>query len=100
MRILLPRKYLFPIDTRRRYRRLIDVETTSCVYWVVIIISSSETGNSSSSCSRSGGASSSGSDSTSGCGSSGKILTWTGKYKLGAIAGSRVGKYNLRYQYL
>ena len=28
------------------------------------------------------------------CGSS-KILTWTGKYKLGAIVGARVGKYNL-----
>ena len=26
---------------------------------------------------------------------SSEILTWTGKYKLGAIAGARVGKYNL-----
>ena len=31
---------------------------------------------------------------SSSCGSS-KILTWTGKYKLEAIAGARVGKYNL-----
>ena len=31
----------------------------------------------------------------SGCGSSSKILFWTGKYKLGVIAGVRVGKYNL-----
>ena len=31
----------------------------------------------------------------SSCGSS-KILTWTGKYKSRAIAGARVGKYNLR----
>ena len=28
------------------------------------------------------------------CGSS-TVLTWTGKYKSGAIAGARVGKYNL-----
>ena len=31
---------LFPVDTRRRfnvYRRRIDVETTSCVYWVSTI---------------------------------------------------------------
>ena len=33
-------------------------------------------------------------DSTSSCGSS-KILTWTGKYKSGAIAGATVGEYNL-----
>ena len=31
---------------------------------------------------------------SSSCGSS-KILTWTGEYKSGAIAGVRVGKYNL-----
>ena len=31
----------------------------------------------------------------SGCGSSSKISTWTNKRKLGAIAGVRVGKYNL-----
>ena len=31
---------------------------------------------------------------SSSCGSS-KILTWTGKYKSGVIAGARVGKYNL-----
>ena len=31
---------------------------------------------------------------SSSCGSS-KILTWTGKYKSGAIAGARVGKYTL-----
>ena len=30
----------------------------------------------------------------SSCGSS-KILNWTGKYKSGAIAGARIGKYNL-----
>ena len=34
-------------------------------------------------------------NSTSSSCSSSKILTWTGKYKLGAIAGARVGKYNL-----
>ena len=59
----------------------------------LVIISSS--GNSSS-CSRSGFGSAS--DSTSTCGSSSsssKILPWTGKYKLGAIAGVRVGKYSL-----
>ena len=56
---------------------------------VIIIISSC--GNSGS-CSSSGGVSSSGNDSTSNCGSSSKILSWTGKYKLGAIAGVRVGK--------
>ena len=39
-----------------------------------------------------GGGSGSVSDSTSGCGSTSKILTWIGKYKLGAIAGARVGK--------
>ena len=33
-------------------------------------------------------------DSTSSCVSS-KILTWTGKYKSGAIAGATVGEYNL-----
>ena len=32
---------------------------------------------------------------SSSCGSS-KILTWIGKYKSGAIAGARVGKYILR----
>ena len=54
------------------------------------VISSSSSGSSnSSSFSRSGGGSSSGSDSTSGCGSSSsKILTCTGEYKLGGIAGS------------
>ena len=31
---------------------------------------------------------------SSSCGNS-KILMWTGKYKSGAIAGARVGKYNL-----
>ena len=45
-------------------------------------------GNSSSS-SSSGGGSGSGSDSTSSCGSSSKIFAWTGKYKLGAIAGGQ-----------
>ena len=60
----------------------------------LVIIFSSSSGNSSS-CRRSGGGSSSGSDSTSSCVSSSKILPWTGKYKLGAIAGVRVGKYNL-----
>ena len=58
----------------------------------LVIISSS--GNSSS-CSRSGDGSGSGIESTSTCGStSSKILSWTGKYKLGVIAGFRVGKYN------
>ena len=53
------------------------------------VISSSSGSSNSSSFSRSGGGSSSGSDSTSGCGSSSsKILTCTGEYKLGGIAGS------------
>ena len=60
----------------------------------LVIIFSSRSGNSSS-CRRSGGGSSSGSDSTSSCVSSNKILPWTGKYKLEAIAGVGVGKYNL-----
>ena len=54
---------------------------------IIVIISSS-------SCS-SGGGSSSGSDSTSNCGSSSKIQSWTDKYKLGAIARVRASKYNL-----
>ena len=65
---------------------------------VFIINNSSSGSDNSSSCSRSGGGSGSGSDSTSGCcssSSSSKILIWTGKYKLRAIAAARVGKYNL-----
>ena len=34
-------------------------------------------------------------NSTSSSCDSSKIMTWTGKYKLRAIAGARVGKYNL-----
>ena len=66
---------------------------------VIIIISSTSSSSSRSSRSSSnsssnggGGASDSGINSTSSCGSS-KILTWTGKYKPGAIAGP---KYTLR----
>ena len=55
---------------------------------IIIIISSSSNGSSSS------GGSSNASDGTSSCGSS-KILTWTGKYKSGVMAGARVNKYNL-----
>ena len=51
---------------------------------LVIIISNSASGNCSS-CSRSGSGSGSFVDSTSCCGSSGKILTWAGKYKLGQL---------------
>ena len=59
------------------------------------IISSSTRGSGNiNSCSKSDVGSGSDSDSTSGCGSS-NILTWTGKYKLGVIAGARVRKYNL-----
>ena len=59
----------------------------------LVFISSSGNG---SSCSRSGGGRGSGCDSTSTCGSStSKNLSWTGKCKLGAIGGVRVGKYNL-----
>ena len=61
---------------------------------LVINISSISSGNSSS-CSRSSAGSSSGSDITSGCGSSSKIVTWTGKYKLGTIGEARVGTCNL-----
>ena len=56
---------------------------------IIIIISSSSNSSSSSS-----GGSSNASDGTSSCGSS-KILTWTGKYKSGVMAGARVNKYNL-----
>ena len=55
---------------------------------IIIIISSSSNSSSSS------GGSSNASDGTSSCGSS-KILTWTGKYKSGVMAGARVNKYNL-----
>ena len=34
-------------------------------------------------------------NSTSSSRGSSKILTWTGKYKLGGMAGTRVDKYNL-----
>ena len=50
--------------------------------------------SSNSSSSGGGGASDSDVNSTSSCGSS-IILTWTGKYKPGAIAGAWDGKYNL-----
>ena len=55
---------------------------------IIIIISSSSNSSSGS------GGSSNASDGTSSCGSS-KILTWTGKYKSGVMAGARVNKYNL-----
>ena len=55
---------------------------------IIIIISSSSNSSSSS------GGSSNASDGTSSCVSS-KILTWTGKYKSGVMAGARVNKYNL-----
>ena len=55
---------------------------------IIIIINSSSNSSSSS------GGSSNASDGTSSCGSS-KILTWTGKYKSGVMAGARVNKYNL-----
>ena len=62
-------------------RRLINLKTTLKRRWNVCW---------------GGGGSGSGSDSTSTCGSNSvKILPWTGKYKLGAIAGVRIGKYNL-----
>ena len=60
-----------------------------------VIIISSSSGNSRSCSSSSGVGSSSGSDSTSSCGSSSKILSWTGKYKLGAIARVRASKCNV-----
>ena len=60
----------------------------SLVIIIIIIISSSSNSSSSS------GGSSNASDGTSSCGSS-KILTWTGKYKSGVMAGARVNKYNL-----
>ena len=74
-------------------------------FFVVNIISSSSNSSSissSSSSSRSnsnsstggGGASDSDINSTRSCGSS-KILTWTGKYKPGAIDGAWEGKYTL-----
>ena len=70
-----------------------------CIFFIIIISSSSSSSSGiSSSCSSSrstsnsggGGASDSGINSTSSCGSS-KILTWTGKYKAGAIAGPWYG---------
>ena len=60
----------------------------SLVIIIIIIISSSSNSSSSS------GGSSNASDGTSCCGSS-KILTWTGKYRSGVMAGARVDKYNL-----
>ena len=65
-----------------------DFAATNTYLVIIIII------NSSSNSSGSSGGSGSDSDSTSNCGSS-KILTWTGKYKSGAIAGARIGKDNL-----
>ena len=73
-------------------------------FFVVIIIISSSSGSisssssSSRSCSNSsssggGGTSDSDINSTSSCGS--KFLTWTGKYKPGAIAGAWDGKCTL-----
>ena len=53
--------------------------------------SSSSSSSSGSSSSSSSDGSGSDSDSTSSCSSS-KILTWTGKYKSGVMAGDRVGK--------
>ena len=61
---------------------------------LVINISSSGSGNSSSCC-RSSAGSSRGSDISSSCGSSVKIFTWSGKYKLGTIGEAKVGRYNL-----
>ena len=58
---------------------------------IIIIISSSSSDSSSSSGSSGSSGRGSDSDSTSSCGSS-KILTWTGKYKSGVMAGARVGK--------
>ena len=65
-----------------------DFAATNTYFVIIIIISSSSNSSGSS------GSSGSDSDSTSNCGSS-KILTWTGKYKKGAIAGARIGKDNL-----
>ena len=65
-----------------------DFAATNTYFLIIIIISSSSNSSGSS------GSSGSDSDSTSNCGSS-KILTWTGKYKKGAIAGARIGKDNL-----
>ena len=76
--------------------RLFNADFPATKVFLVIISSSSGSSNSSSH-SRNGGGSVSGIGSTSGCASSSKILTWTGKYKLGAMAGAgaRVGKHNL-----
>ena len=65
-----------------------DFAATNTYFVIIIIISSSSNSSGSS------GSSGSDSDSTSNCGSS-KILTWTGKYKKGAIARARIGKDNL-----
>ena len=65
-----------------------DFAATNTYFVIIIIISSSSNSSGSS------GSSGSDSDSTSNCSSS-KILTWTGKYKKGAIAGARIGKDNL-----
>ena len=58
----------------------------------LVIVSSSYN---SSSCSGSGGGSGRGSDGTSTCGRSSGKMSYTSKYKLGAIAEVRVGKHNL-----
>ena len=59
--------------------------------------SSSNIGSSCNSCSgsRGGGGRGNCSDNTSNCDSSSRNLTRTGKYKLGARAGLRIGKFNL-----
>ena len=71
-----------------------DFAAANAFFVVNIIISSSSSRSISNSSSGSGGATDSDINSTRSCGSS-KILTWTGKYKPGAIDGAWNGKYTL-----
>ena len=83
MRILLPRMHFFVV---------IIIITSSSSSSSISSSSSSSRSSSNSSSSGGDGASDIDINGTSSCGSS-KILTWTGKYKPGAIAGAWDGKY-------
>ena len=87
MRILLPRMHFL-----LSLLSLVAVAVVVVLAVVVVAVGSRSSSNSS----NSGGGGSSDSDinSTSSCGSS-KILTWTDKYKPGAIAGAWDGKCTL-----
>ena len=74
MRILLPRMHFLLLLSLAVAAVVVAVVVVVLVAVILIVLLIDSTG--------------------SRCGSS-KILTWTGKYKSGAIAGTKVGKYNL-----